>query len=476
MFNISIIIALSTAVLSIGLSAIFNRSVSKQSQGNKKTVDEVKITLAEVKKSLSKQNSVLIAMSALIFVIILYLLNWTTAIGFLIGAIATIAIHVVLSHIIISNSGRVAEASRRGVQACANLALRLGSIVGLVVCGLSLLIVAGFYVIFQDTQSLVGLGFGVCLLAFFIKFSGKLSKEYELNVNSLIGFFELTTLAIIIAMVLGQMMFKGTSNAVLFPILLASASTVVFVVTCLFARFFKKTKTITAVIIRTITIEIVLFAAAAFFAYVWMMQGVGIRAMVNFYGLAIISLILLFLAGVTILLDNYRQVAKNAALIADKVALPSDTVDHLTAMSFSGKVFGFDFIKTYTLKGALFVSLSIFAGYYKTVQNADKAFSMELSNYLVMIGLFVGALAASLFYLQKIRYNVENTNKIILLCSIVAIVPVIMGLTLGSVALGGFVIGVMLTGLFAATFHSQSFTNIIKVSSIIALLIASYIV
>lgn len=474
MFATTMVISLCVAVLSIVFGFVLNLNARKQPEGNKKTVDNVKIVIDEVKKSLGRQNTILFAMIALVFVIVLYLLNWATAIGFLVGAIVTILMHFVLAQIITQNCGRAAEASRKGLGSIANIALKIGVEAGLLSYGIALLVAAGFYAIFKDTQGLIGLAFGVCLVSLFTKLSGNVSKEFKINVSSSISFFELIVLSMVITMVLGQAMFQKSSNTILFPIILASASAVSFAVASLFTRFFKSTKKLSTIIFRTLTIEALLFAAATFFTYNWMIKSIGISSMINFYGLAIISLIVLFLGGTAILLNIYHQIVKSAALIAEKSELPDDAIDHLTSMGQFEKVSG-SLLKFYSAEATALVSIVIFASYYRIILKADKSISFDLSNYLVLTGLFVGATAISLFYFQKNKF-IESTNKTILLCSIIILLPVIIGLTLGPVALGGFVIGIILTGLFATVFHSQSFANIVRISSIVALLIASKIV
>lgn len=479
MFAISIIIAVATAVLSILFGLLLLRNIRKQPEGNKKIIDNVKLASKEVRITLGNHNSALAAISVPAFVLILYLINWETALGFLVGALVTIFINFILANMIVRNSGRVIEASRKGLPTAANIAFKSGTAITLIICGLAILVTAGFYAVFKNTESLIGLGAGVSLVALFLQFSKRISKTPEININPSIGFVELIILSMIATIFLGQTMFKNSDNPTLFPIVLASASTIVFALTSIFIRFFKNTRNIAIIFYRSIAIEIVLFAIATFFIFIWMMKGVGIGSMINFYGLAIISEIILFLIEYAILINIYNQVTKTAVFIAEKSEIPTDVKNHLAKTGLYERISS-RISKLYSIKGTAFVSIVIFAGYYGAILNTGKSISFDLGNYLVLIGLLIGAIAVSLCqladYFQKIKYSTESINKNILLSVIVLLVPVIIGLTLGPVALGGFVIGVLLTGLFASLFCSSLFTNLIKVSAVIALLIAAYIV
>jgi len=472
MFTTSTIIALGTAVLSILYGLLLYRNVIKQPEGSKKIIDAVNVLYSEVKAALGKQNSALFAITAATFVIILYLLNWETAIGFAVGVLSTILINIILANMIAKNSGRVLESARKGLQTSANMAFKSGAAGALISCGLGLLIVAAYYAIFKDTENLIGLGLGVSLVALFGKLTGKLSKEFMADTNRLNGLFELSIVSTIITMFLGQKVFDGSDNSVLFPLVLTSASVIAFAVASILIRFFKNTKKFSTILYSALGIEVVLFGTAVYFSYHLMMKSTGVSAMVNVYGLAIISLIILFLGGLTILFNIYGQVAGNANKIAEKSETPIDVKNHLAKMTVFENLFS-NISKFYYIWATALISVLLFYGYTKNVLGS---ISLNLGNYLVLSGLLIGLVAASLFYFQKIKYNNENINKAILLCVILILLPVIIGLTLGASALGGYVIGVILIGLFASVFFSESYTNIIRISAIIALLIASSIV
>lgn len=507
MLTNTLMISLGTAILSFLLVFMMRRNILKQPEGGKRIIDSVKTVSDEVKKSVNKQNTVLFPMVLAVFVLVLYLLNWQTSLAFLAGALATILINLILPHIVAQNSGRVVEASRKNIAEGANIALKSGAVSASLVLGLSLLITAGFYAIFQNTQMLVGLGFGVALVAFYIKLTtcscchprengdpeticmdsrrslsrtlmrdgndkDKGGKELKTDPSSTIALFELTTLVTIVAMVLVKSTFGYPTNPTLFVLIIASASIITFLITSFLVRFFKNTKKLTTNIYIAIATSALIFAIAVYFAKMWLIKAIGIQFLINFYGLSLIALILLFLAGIAILLNIYHQVLNNAISIADKNEISEDTKKQLFELTSFDKLVQF-INKFYIIKSTALVSILLFAAYFRAIQSS---FSLDLGNYLVLIGLFVGLILMSIFYWQKTKFKTESLLKNILIVVGFLIIPVVIGLTLGPVALGGYIVGVILTGLFATTFLSQSFGYIVLLTSITALLIAPSII
>jgi len=472
MLTNTLIISLGTAVLSILLVFILRRNILKQPEGGKRIIDSVKIVSLEVKKGVNKQNMVLFPMAAAVFVLILYLLNWQTALAFLAGALATILINQILPHIVAQNSGRVVEASRKSFTEGANIALKSGVVSASLVLGVSLLITAGFYAIFQNTQVLVGLGFGVALMALYIKLSSVSFKNPQIDPNLSINLFGLFTLATIMVMVIAKATFGKPTNPMLVSFTISSALVVSFLVASFFMRFFKTTKKFQNMLYLSLPVQIVLFAGSIYFAKIWLLKGIGIHSLLNFYGLSLIALIVLFLAGMSVLLNVYHQVINSALYIADKNEIAEDAKKQLLELSSLDKLFQF-INKFYIIKSSALVSMLFFAAYFRTIQSS---FSLDLGNYLVLIGLFIGLILIAVYNFQKNKYKSENIAQNIIIIVSVLFLPIIIGLTLGPVALGGYLMGVILTGLFGSAFLSKTFGNIILLSSIIALLIASSIV
>jgi K(+)-stimulated pyrophosphate-energized sodium pump len=129
---------------------------------------------------LTRQYTIIAAVAVPIAVLLLLLQNYKTAIGFLIGASLSGATGFIGMNVSVRANARVAEAARGGVPPALDVAFKGGSVTGLLVVGLALLGVAGYYGILVITGSsdkeavdaLIGLGFGGSLISVFARLGG----------------------------------------------------------------------------------------------------------------------------------------------------------------------------------------------------------------------------------------------------------------------------------------------------------------
>src|SRR3989344_4720426 len=144
----------------------------RQPAGNEKMVAISKAIQEGSSAYLNRKSKTIGIVAAVLFLLIGFLINWTVATGFLLGAfLSGLAAYVGMNISVRSNS-KTTEAAKQGLGAAFSLAFKAGSVTGLLVVALGLLSVAGFYFITKDGQALIGLGFGASLISIFARLGG----------------------------------------------------------------------------------------------------------------------------------------------------------------------------------------------------------------------------------------------------------------------------------------------------------------
>jgi len=183
--ELNLILASGVLALLYGLWTI--RSVLSLPAGNAR-MQEIAAAIQEGARAyLNRQYTTIAIVGAVIFVLAFVVLGWQVALGFLIGAALSGAAGYIGMYVSVRANVRTAEAARSGLSAGLSVAFRSGAVTGMLVVGLGLLAVAGYYAVLTlclglaldvpeqnriIVDSLVGLGFGASLISIFARLGG----------------------------------------------------------------------------------------------------------------------------------------------------------------------------------------------------------------------------------------------------------------------------------------------------------------
>jgi K(+)-stimulated pyrophosphate-energized sodium pump len=175
-----VVVALVCAGAAVVYGLIITQRLLKKSPGNDR-MQEISGAVQEGAQAYLNRQYTIIAAVAIPIAIVLWLLqDYKTAIGFVFGGVLSGAAGFIGMNVSVRANSRVAEAARGGVPPALDVAFKGGSVTGMLVVGLALLGVAGYYGILVVTGSsdkeavdaLVGLGFGGSLISVFARLGG----------------------------------------------------------------------------------------------------------------------------------------------------------------------------------------------------------------------------------------------------------------------------------------------------------------
>jgi K(+)-stimulated pyrophosphate-energized sodium pump len=148
------------------------RKIQKAPSGEGKQIG-ISMAIKEGAKSyLARQYKTISMVGMVLFILLWIVFDFKTAMGFLVGAIASGISGYIGMMVSTSTNVKVAEAAKKGLKEALTLSFQGGSVTGFLVVGLGLLSVAGFYFITKDVKSLVALGFGGSLISVFARLGG----------------------------------------------------------------------------------------------------------------------------------------------------------------------------------------------------------------------------------------------------------------------------------------------------------------
>jgi K(+)-stimulated pyrophosphate-energized sodium pump len=175
-----VVIALACAGTGVVYGALVTQRLLSLSPGNER-MQEISAAVQEGAKAyLTRQYTIIAVVAVILAVLLAILQDVTTAIGFVIGGAFSGAAGFIGMNLSVRANARVAEAARGGVPPALDVAFKGGSVTGLLVVGLALLGVAGYYGILlladetdkEAIDALVGLGFGGSLISVFARLGG----------------------------------------------------------------------------------------------------------------------------------------------------------------------------------------------------------------------------------------------------------------------------------------------------------------
>ena len=273
--NNALIISVASGLLSIGYSILLTLNVLSNPRGDKKMNDIADAIKEGATAYLKRQYNIVAIIGLIIFAVLYLTLGLVTAIGFAIGAIFSAISGIIGMNVAVRSNVRTAQAAKSGLSYAFSLAFKGGAVTGLMVAGLALLSVSGFYLVLtalkiDSLQPLIALGFGGSLISVFARLGGGIfTKSADVGTDmvgkiekgipeddprnpgviaDLVGdnvgddagmaadLFETYVITLVAAMILGRYLFPRNSEVLLYPLLIGAISILSSIIGTWFVR------------------------------------------------------------------------------------------------------------------------------------------------------------------------------------------------------------------------------------------------